>query len=96
MPTLEQKIRKHNQSLQELTSIELRHIMVAIEKSKNYAKEYEPYSAVSVAFLSNGEVYQEVYSYGNTEHFWIGKIDLSLPFSQWSPEVHEFINKLID
>lgn len=138
MPTLEQKIRKHNPELQELTPgcivkedgkletvikyihmdydedcsevyttghtdlyqkkwrysespddtlqiighpIELRHILIAIEKSGKH-----------VAIKENGHfVGQHVGT-----HIQSTGIDLSLPFPHWSPEVHEFINKLID
>lgn len=62
--------------------IELRHVLIAIEKSGKTGFSVNSHGNC-FAYVDDNNVTQFV-------------IDLSLPFSQWSPEVHEFINKLID
>jgi len=62
--------------------IEWSHVLRAIEYSGNESH------------ISSGG-YMTGYS-GKNDMTYDGNVDLSLPFSQQSPEVHKFINELID
>ena len=67
--------------------IEWSHVLRAIEKSGKYALMEK-----GIAITPSGQILDFNKEKCGTDMF----IDLSLPFSQQSPEVHKFINDLID